>query len=188
MSGCSRHMPVTQMALAYAGDLSHPFCPFSRRLRSKSKLYGVTSLSTVHMTGHELSGIHVKLFASWAAGFRHLASTVRRHAFMIMMLTCSSSCNIPLKGSSTVVMAAGPDVQSEQALMNLPSFLISEDVGLPAWTAAVCDVLDASSSCVLEERDHAAAYLECLGSSKCPGPEALSSHKCHHCKLCKILS
>ena len=58
------------------------------------------------------------------------ASTVRHHAFM--MLTCSSACNIPLEASSPMVMAAGPDVQSEQALMNLPSFLIPEDVGLPA--------------------------------------------------------
>lgn len=71
------------------------------------------------------------------------ASTIRRHAFM--MLTCSSACNIdisiyiwgiPLEASSPMVMAAGPDVQSEQALiefiMNLPSFLVAEDVGLPA--------------------------------------------------------
>ena len=80
------------------------------------------------------------------------ASTVRHHAGM--MPICSSACNIPLEASLS--MAEGPAVQAGQAVINFPSFLVPEGVGLQAQTAAVCDVLDVFSRCVLEECDHAA--------------------------------
>jgi hypothetical protein len=87
-----------------------------------------------------------------------------------MMFICSSACNIPLEASLHMVMAAGTAVQPERAVKNFPSFLVPEDAGLQAQTAAVCNVVDVFSSCVLEERDHAAALsgvFEVVKVSRC---------------------